>query len=135
MQEKSKILPIFSGTSAKNVAFSLEKATKGLCKYTAALYRAAEGLKFGAGALGGGDPEGTGEGEAKHLHKALAVDAVLPVVQIYRERLGGGRVYEFLHITDRGKRNNKFRFIFHLTLYKPPFLVYNRGKCCFLPSF
>ena len=70
-------------------------------------------------------PQGKREAEAEHLHKALAVDAVAAIIQVYREGLGSGNIDELLHIPDGAETNQKFFLIFHLTLYKPPFFVYN----------
>ena len=75
-----------------------------------------------------GDPEGPGEHQTKQLHKALAVDPVLAVIQGNGKGLGGGYSYKLFHIPDRAKTYHKFSGIFHLALYKPSFLVYNRGE-------
>ena len=70
-------------------------------------------------------PKGKGKAEAEHLHKALAVDAVDAIIQVHREGLGSGNVDKFFDISNRAETNQKFFLIFHLTLYKPPFFVYN----------
>ena len=80
------------------------------------------GLGFGAFQ---GDPEGPGEHQTKQLHKALAVDPVLAVIQGNGKGLGGGYSYKILHIPDRAKMYHKFFGIFHLALYKPFCFVYN----------
>ena len=73
------------------------------------------------------DPQGLGENQAEHLHKALAVHAMLPIVQGHRIGLGGGYSYKVFHIPDRAKMYHKIFHIFHLALYKPFCFVYN-GK-------
>lgn len=100
----------------------------------AVFHGAAEGAEFGVGAVGG-DPQGAGEGEAEHLHEALAVDAASAVVQIHRERLGGGDVDKFFHIPDGAEGDHKIEVIFHLALYKPFFFVYNSGVFPSNPAF
>ena len=115
------LLLILSGANENPAA----KSRGGGSSKDAALFdRRAEGLKFGSGAVGG-DAQGGGEGEAEHFHEALAVDAAAAVVQVHRERLGGGDVDEFFHVPDRAEGNHKIGTFFHLALYKPFFFVYN----------
>ena len=75
------------------------------------------------------DPQGLGEDQAEHLHEALAVHALLPIVQRHRIGLGGGYSYKVFHIPDRAQMYHKFFHIFHLALYKPFCFVYNEGDC------
>ena len=89
-------------------------------------HAAAEGLQLLFGAIGG-DVQGESQGEAEHLHEALAVDAVASVVQVYREGLGSGQLDELLHIPDRAETNDKIFSFFHLALYKPFCFVYNEA--------
>lgn len=84
----------------------------------------AEILQLGVGTFRR-DTQGAGNVQAEHFHEALAIDAVLPVVQIYWERLSSGQPDKFFHILNAVKCNDKFFSIFHLALYKPFFFVYN----------
>ena len=80
-----------------------------------------------------GNPQGPGEGQAEHLHEALAVHPLAAVVQVNRVGLLGGYFYKIFHIPDRAKTYHKFSGIFHLALYKPFCFVYNGGRIAEFP--
>lgn len=121
-----RIFSAFTGSFGRKIPRQ-KAAEEGSGEDAALLDYCTEGLKFRSGAVGG-DAQGGGEGEAEHFHEALAVDAAAAVVQVHRERLGGGDVDEFFHVPDRAEGNHKIGSIFHLALYKPFFFVYNKRK-------